>query len=155
MVKKYLLIFTLFSFYLCASCQRHAIMKVGNEKVLKNPKYKLDYTLDEAGKLLIDTLSVYVYQGDYFKFYTNGDVIRGNIHSRPPSTQIHPNSVYRGKYELKENKIRIELFTPVLPSYFSNGWKKYFQKGVISNDTIKINDDNGFIHNYIRQTNWK
>jgi hypothetical protein len=83
MVKKYsiIVVFTLVS--LCSSCQRCKVMKVGKETVLKQPNFKLDYILDEKGMQVIDISSVYVYQGEYLKFFVNGEVIRGNKYDFP------------------------------------------------------------------------
>jgi hypothetical protein len=160
MVKKYsiIVVFTLVS--LCTSCQRFRVLEVGGETILKNPKYKLEYTLDEKGMQLIDTSAIYVYQNYYFKFYSNGEVIHRSMFYNPPSNkhslQIHANSVDRGRYELlDDNRIKLELFYPGLPSIYTNGWKRIIRKGVIVGDVIKVKSDHGFIHDYVRQKNWR
>ncbi|MFT6844685.1 MAG: hypothetical protein ACJAUV_000867 [Flavobacteriales bacterium] len=169
MVKKYLLIFTLFIFSLGASCQRHRVMKVGNETVLKKPNYRLDYILDKKGATLIDTTSVYVYTETdnsfgavrtYLNFSSNGFVVEViKFHEVPiklKDFEVHANSVKRGKYELlNDNRIKLELFFPGEPVPFTNGWKRIIRKGVIVGDTIKIETDPWDVHNYVRQVNWR
>jgi hypothetical protein len=49
MVKKYSIIVVFALVSLCSSCQRFRVLEVGGETILKNPKYKLEYTLDEKG----------------------------------------------------------------------------------------------------------
>lgn len=156
MVIKHLIAFVFVSVSLCSSCQRFRVLEVGGETILKKPFYKLEYKLDEKGRQLIDTSSIYVYQGDYLKFYSNGEVIRGSMYYKPPSFKncfnIHPNSVHRGRYELLEdNRIKLELFYPGEPVPFTNGWLRIMRKGEIVGDTIKVKSDNGFIDNYVRQ----
>jgi hypothetical protein len=160
-VKMYLMAFTIFSISFCSSCQFwHPVMEIGNETILKNPKYRLEYTLDEKGMQLIDTSSIYVYQNEYFKFYSNGEVIRGSMFYRPPSNKqslkIHANSVYRGRYELlDDNRIKLELYYPGLPSIYSNGWLRTMLKGVIVGNTIKVKSYPGVIDDYVSQENWR
>lgn len=156
MVGKHL-VTVVFSFsLLCCSCLRYRVMKVGDETVLKNPKYRLTYILDEKGTQIIDTSSIYVYQGDYLKFFTNGVVVRGNKYFSPYSGnknfQTHPNSVKRGRYELMDNnRIKLELFYPSQPAPFANGYLRVVRKGEVFEDTIKITSSYGHIRNYIRE----
>lgn len=156
MVAKYSVILALVFALLCSACLRLKVLNINGETVLESPKYKLNYKLDEKGMQLIDTSSIYVYQGDYLKFYSNGEVIRGSMYYKPPSFKncfnIHPNSVHRGRYELLEdNRIKLELFYPGEPVPFTNGWLRIMRKGEIVGDTIKVKSDNGFIDNYVRQ----
>lgn len=122
MVTKWLTILLLVCVSFFASCQRFKVLEVGGQTIVKSPKFKTNYILDEKGIQSLDTSSIYVYQGNYFKFYASGEVIRGSLFYSPPSNkqsfQIHANSVYRGRYELRDNRIKLELFYPGEPFLF-------------------------------------
>lgn len=135
MVAKFLII-PVFAFaYLCSSCQRHRVIKIENEFVLKTPKYKLNYKLDKIGARLIDTAAVYAYtetESSFgltyrcLKFDKYGRVIRltkfYKLQLIEKDFLIHPNSVDRGMYELLDNnRIKLELYYAGGPVPFTDG----------------------------------
>ncbi len=156
---------------LLSSCVffRHPVTTADNKIVFKKqPKYRLNYTLDELGASILDTSVAYKHTLEsslgsiytFIKFYKDGSLVEiikktDKTPSDSDFAMVHPKSVFRGKYKIHEgNKIKIESFNPGEPVPIVNGWFRHFSKGYIVGDTIKIKHQNGY-YDHIREQNGK
>lgn len=94
---------------------------------------------------ILDTNALYYkaqYQyGAYLKFESGGWLIESSW-LKTDSFQVSLNSVKRGRYCVRKNKIIIESFGPA-DSYFVNNRFRYMYRGVIRGDSLILKSGNG------------
>lgn len=130
-----------------ASCQ-YRIREVNGEEVFVGSPHRLHIDLDKNYHNIIDTNAVYVDIDDYYwylKFDSNGSLIRANKSNfalTPEDFRVSPKSTDRGRYLVKGNKIKIEVFGPG-DTFFSNVLLRSVWKGKIKGDTLNLKHVNG------------
>ncbi len=119
--------------------------EVNGERVFVGSPHRLFKESDSNYYDILDTNAVYYEanfkHGSCLKFDPDGWLTRFTL-IKTDSLHVSPESAYRGRYCVKQNKIKIELFWPG-DTYFENQQLRRVDNGIIRGDSLILKARNG------------
>ena len=119
--------------------------ELNGESVFVGSPHRLFKESDSNYHDILDTNAIYYEalfkHGSYLKFDSDGWLTRLTLF-KTDSLQVSPDSADRGRYCMRKNKIRIELFWPG-DTYFDNHRLRSVDSGIIRGDSLILKARNG------------
>lgn len=138
------------TFILLSSCGYHVTRSADGKASINQAYFKFNQPMKSNDFSVIDTGAIYKKikaqnydYNDYIKFYANGTFL--NVYKKElflkNDLSVENSSVWRGRFIVSGNEIKIEQFYPQQAP--NKKYERKVLKGVIKNDSLIVNWDDG------------